>query len=110
MHMSTRGVWDVSRNDRVDVGRDYFFFTEDRMPRTSKLNGSGDFWYLHDILHWNDVDGMVEFIISTHPVKILVDENNDGQYDVIYKAKPGIEHDGYKLLWDEVIEYNTIGD
>lgn len=100
-----RGVYDINRNDEVDVGIDMFFFT-----KNTDEEGGAHVWYLHDISYW-EVDGDdIVFAISPYPVKISVDNDDDADYDGVpdirYFAKPGIEHPG--LL--ELIKDNKIGD
>lgn len=96
-----RGVYDMNRNDKVDVGIDMFFFAKNPYQE-----GGAHIWYLHSISKWEDIDGVVDFAISSFPVKIevddVVDNSGDGVPDVRYYAKPGIEHDGYIDLFNEV--------
>lgn len=96
-----RGVYDINRNNKVDVGIDYFFFA-----KNPDENGS-HVWYLHEITMWeDDEEGEVTFMIGQYPVKIEVDESGEGTPDIRYYAKPGIEHDGYVKFYYDIEAYN----
>lgn len=101
-----RGIYDINRNDEVDIEIDYFFFTKNPFEK-----GGAHVWYLHELLMWEDIDGEVSFKIGQYPIKILVDYSGEGTPDIRYWAKPGIEHAGYVKLYNDMLEYNKkIGD
>lgn len=94
-----RGVYDINRNGQVDVGVDYFFFSESRFSKKA------DLWYLHEIEKWEDNDKEIIFKISRYPIRIMQDIDWDGYSDRSYRAKDGIEHEGYKMLYNEAMDY-----